>query len=166
MATVDLSDLIPDLEIAIVAPGQTDLYANVSNDEWLTRLRNAFWTAYNDGLIQGFTCSDDGIISSFSSSGDALGRDMQQIIIFYCGLNAVQNSLMQIKTKFRAQAGPVAYETEQSAQVLKGLLDALLSQRDDIMSRLGNMNNVPVTYIDAVRQRDYSMRNNYVDWVN
>jgi hypothetical protein len=163
MAEVDLSDLIPDLKVALTAPGQTETYSNVSDDEWVSRMKTAFWSAYNDGLIVGFSCSPDGIVTP--TSGNAtFGMDLQQIVIFYCGLNKVQNELMQIKTRFRAKAGSVEYETEQSANVLKAIIDSLLQQRDDIMRRLATLNGVSTIYIDAVRSRDYALRDNLVDW--
>ena len=163
MAAVDLSDLIPDLEVALTAPGQTDLYSAVDDDEWTTRLKNAFWSAYNDGLIEGYTCDEDGIVNPTSGSA-TFGGELQQIVIFYCGLNKVQNELLQIKTKFRAKAGPVEFETEQSAGVLKALLDSLLRQRDDIMTRLSAINGVSTIYIDAVRQRDYALAEGLTDF--
>ena len=165
MAAVDLSDLIPDLEIALTAPGQTATYAAVGEDEWIGRLKNAFWSAYNDGLINGYTCNEDGVVTPTSGSS-TFGRDLQQIVLFYCGLNKVQNELMQIKTRFKAKAGPVEYETEQSAGVLKAILDSLLRQRDDIMDRLSSMNGVSMVYIDSVRQRDYAFRDGLIDWWN
>lgn len=163
MAAVDLSDLIPDLGVALTAPGQTDLYSTVDDDEWISRLKTAFWSAYNDGLIEGFSCDEDGLVTPISGSA-TFGRDLQQIVIFYCGLNKVQNELMQIKTRFRAKAGPVEYETEQSAGVLKALLDSLLKQRDDIMTRLSAINGVSTIYIDAVRQRDYALAEGLTDF--
>lgn len=163
MAAVDLSELIPDLEVALTAPGQTDLYSAVSDDEWISRLKTAFWSAYNDGLITGFICDENGFVNPTSGSA-TFGRDLQQIVIFYCGLNKVQNELMQIKTRFKAKAGPVEYETEQSAGVLKALLDSLLAQRDDIMTRLSSLNGVSSIYIDAVRQRDYALAEGLTDF--
>lgn len=163
MAAVDLSDLIPDLKVALTAPGQTALYDNVSDDEWVSRMKTAFWSAYNDGLIVGFSCDTDGIVTPVSGN-ETFGMDLQQIVIFYCGLNKVQNELMQIKTRFKAKAGPVEYETEQSANVLKAIIDSLLKQRDDIMRRLASMNTVSTIYIDAVRSRDYALRDGLVDW--
>ena len=163
MAAVDLSELIPDLEVALTAPGQTALYSAVSEDEWISRLKTAFWSAYNDGLIVGYSCDEDGVVTAMSGSS-TFGRDLQQIVIFYCGLNKVQNELMQIKTRFKAKAGPVEYETEQSSGVLKALLDSLLKQRDDIMLRLSVLNGVSTVYIDAVRQRDYALAEGLTDW--
>jgi hypothetical protein len=166
MANVDLSELIPDLAISLTAPGQADFYDAVSDDEWISRLKTAFWMAYNDGLISGFTCNEDGVVSPLTGSA-TFGRDLQQIVIFYCGLHKVQNDLMQIKTRFKAKAGPVEYETEQSAGVLKALLDSLLKQRDDILERLSALNGVSTIYVDSIRQRDYAMRDGLMDfWTN
>jgi|JI10StandDraft_1071094.scaffolds.fasta_scaffold397839_2 hypothetical protein len=164
MATVDLGELIPDLEVTLSYPGQTATLEAVDPEEWLIRLRNAFWTAYLEGLITDYSCDDDGIVSHVSNANETFSRDMQQIVVIYCGINVVQNQLMQIKTKFKAKAGPVEYETEQSASILKGLLDSYLKQKDLILDTLANQNLVSTYYVDAVRQRDYSLRADYIDW--
>ena len=164
MATVDLTDLIPDLEGYVSVPGSVSRYSTASETEWLTKLRNAFWTAYNDGLIIGFSCNEEGVISSVR--GDlAMGRDLQQIVILYSAISIVQNELLQIKTAFRAKAGPVEYETQQSAQVLKGLLDSLFQQKNVLLKRLSDIGEVQSHYFDAVITRDASYRSGLTSWV-
>ena len=162
MATVDLSELIPDLKAAITAPGLTGTYDNVGEEEWVTRLNNAFWTAYNEGMITGFVVSTDGIVSS--PSNVAMGRDLQQLILMYAAINIVQNQLLQIKTLFRAKAGPVEYETQQSANVLKALLDSLLSQKAIAAERVASMVEIPTFYLDMVATRDNALRSHLIDW--
>lgn len=163
MASVDLSELIGDLEGAVTVPGATSPFISASDTEWLTRLRNAFWSAYNDGIISSFVCDEDGIVSP--ASGDAtFGRDLQQIVIMYAAINIYQNQIMQLKTLFRAKAGEVEYETQQSAQVIKSLLDSLLAQRATILQRLSDGGFTDSFYIDAVRSRDESLRGSLIDW--
>ena len=164
MATVDLSDLIPDLTGAITIPGTTSRYSNASDTEWLTKLRNGFWTAYNDGVISGFTCDEDGIVSA-SGGGDAtFSRDLQQIVIMYSAINILQMELLQIKTTFRAKAGPVEYETQQSAQVLQTLLASMLAQRTTLLDRLSDIGATDSYYVDGVKSRDLALRNYNIDW--
>jgi hypothetical protein len=163
MASVDLSELIGDLEGAVTVPGATSPFAASSETEWLTRLRNAFWSAYNDGVIMGYTCDEDGVVSPIN--GDStFTRDMQQIVIMYAAINIYQNQMMQLKTLFRAKAGQVEYETQQSAQVMKSLLDSLLAQRATLLQRLSDGGFTDSYYIDAVRSRDESLRYNFIDW--
>lgn len=163
MASVDLSELIADLEGAVTVPGTVSPFAASSETEWLTRLRNAFWSAYNDGIVLGFTCDEDGIVNPVSGDG-TFTRDLQQLVIMYAAINIYQNQIMQLKTLFRAKAGQVEYETQQSAQVIKSLLDSLLAQRATILQRLSDGGFTDSYYIDAVRTRDESLRYNYIDW--
>lgn len=163
MATIDLADLVPDLEGALTIPGATSKYADASEDEWITKLKNAFWSAYNDGLITGFTCDEDGAVSPVSGDG-TFGRDQQQICIMYAAINVLQNELLQIKTAFRAKAGSVEYETQQSAQVLKGLLDSLFQQKAFVLKRLSDMGTVDSFYIDGVQNRDNAIRSGLITW--
>jgi len=80
-------------------------------------------------------------------------------------MDVVRNQLLQMKTVFRAKAGPVEYETQQSAQVLKALLDQFMNQRDRILETLASTSNLSTYYIDAVRSRDYAIRIDATDWV-
>jgi molybdopterin converting factor small subunit len=80
-------------------------------------------------------------------------------------MDVVKNQLMQMKTVFRAKAGPVEYETQQSAQVLKGLLDAYMKERDLILANLASTNMVSSYYIDTLRARDYAIADGIIDWV-
>ena len=163
MATVDLVDLIPDLEAALTIPGTTSKYAAATDDEWAARLKNGFWSAYNEGVITGFTCDADGAVSPTSGTA-TFARDLQQIVLLYATINVIQNELMQMKNT-RSVAGPVEYEVNQSAQVLKGLLDSFISQKGVILKRLSDLGEVDSYYIDAVRSRDASLFYGTTDWI-
>jgi len=164
MASVDLADLVPSLESALTIPGTTSQYSNATESEWVAKLKNAFWLATLDGVISGYTSDDDGIISPVSGT-TTLSGDLQYLVVLYACMDVVRNQLMQMKTVFRAKAGPVEYETQQSAQVLKTLLDQYMAQRDTILDNLAYSADVTSYYIDAVRERDYSIRNDLTDWV-
>lgn len=160
MATIDLADLVPDLEASVSVPGIASPFAAASEEEWLTRLRNGFWEAYNDGLISGYICDEDGLVT-----GDtAMGRDLQQICILYAAMNIIRNQILQLKTLFRSKAGPVEYEVQQSASAFKSILDSMLAQKEVILRRLQDGGNVDTYYIDAVRSRDYSLRSDLIEW--
>lgn len=161
---IDLNDLIPDLKAAMSPVGAAETtFEDVSDDEWASRLKNAFWSAYNDGLLDGYTCNEDAIVSPVSGTTE-FGRDRQQIVILYCAINEAENGLRQINTRFKAKAGPVEFETEQSATLLKTIMDSLLSRRTVILDRLAQEEGVSTIYIDSVLQRDVALRNSYIDW--
>jgi hypothetical protein len=165
MASVDLSELIGDLEGAVTVPGIASPYAASSDTEWLTRLRNAFWTAFNEGVFSGFTCNEDGIVSpSSSGSSTTFGRELQQIVILYAAINIVQNQMLQLKNQFRAKAGSVEYETQQSAQMIKAILDSLLIQRNTLLQRLSDLGWRNTYYYDSVTSRDSSLKDGTIQW--
>lgn len=165
MATVDLAELVADLEGALTIPGTVSKYSAASEEEWVTKLKNGFWDAYNDGLISSFVCDEDGLVSAVNNSNAIFGRDLQQICLLYAAINVVQNELLQLKTVFRAKAGAVEYETQQSAQVLKGLLDSFLQQKSLILKRLSDLGAVDSYYIDGVTNRDNALRSGLFTWV-
>ena len=164
MASLDMADLIPALESSLTIPGGTSPYANASEEEWLGKLRNAFWHATLDEVIVGYTADEDGVVTQIDGT-ETLPGELQYLIVLYACMDIIRNQLMQLKTVFRAKAGPVEYETQQSAQVLKTLLDQYMTQRDTILDNLANSAQVSTYYIDAVRARDYAIRDGITDWV-
>lgn len=151
---VDLGDLIEDLQSEVSPPG-TNMFSNATDDEWLSNLRNGFWNARIDGILAGYTEEDGEIITD--NDGDDMPRDLQQVIVFYAGYRILFNSLRQIGTLFRAKAGPVEYETQNSAQLLKALLDDLIGRRNILLQRLSDLGAVQGYLIDNVIARDRSI---------
>ena len=149
---VDLSDLVESLKREVNPPG-TDYFPDASDTEFLGNLIDGFWEAVLDGLISGYTVDDDGLVTPVSGSTD-MARDVQQIIVFYAGFRILRNVLRNIQTTFRAKAGPVEYETQQSASTLKDLLADLSNRRKLLLDRLSDMGAIPTYYADAVVERE------------
>lgn len=160
---VDLTDLIEDLQSEVNPPG-SNFFPAATDDDWLSNLRNAFWQARLEGMLPGYEEADGSVTPIHSSSND-LGRDLQQLIIVYAGIRIVRNTLRGLNTVFRAQAGSVQYETQQSAQVLKGLLDVLMEEKKLILTRLSDVGQVPTAYIDAVMAREDSYHYGDLKWL-
>lgn len=158
---VDLGDLTEFLVAEVNIPGG-DVFA-ASDDDYLLRLQNAFWEATLDGLISGYT-ETDGVITPSSGSTD-LSRELQQLVIFYAGISIVHNHLRSINTMFKAKAGPVEYETQQAATLLRDLLAELQRKRAIVLDRLSETYATETFYIDAVRSRDEAMTYGEVDFV-
>jgi hypothetical protein len=159
---VDLADLIPNLKVQISPPG-TDLFSGVTNNEWLTRLENGFWEARLDGLFMNYRAAD-GAVEPISGDTD-LQRHEQQLIILYAALDVVMTELRNAQSMFSAKAGPVEYETQKSAQLLR---DVLKATQDQILRIIGNMTlygvNSTVVY-DAIISRTQEMAWGDVWWV-
>jgi hypothetical protein len=161
-ASIDLEDLVPDIKTEVNYPG-SDAFPNSSDVEWKSHLRSGFWDAVMDGTIIGYEESD-GIVTP--KSGDtALDREFQQLIIFYAGMRIIRNQLLQMKTMSKYKAGPVEYEVQQSAQVLKGVLDMLTERRNIILTRLSDIGSSKTTYIDMVISRDIALNDQLTYWM-
>lgn len=166
MASValDLEDLVPDLVVELNIPGE-DAYPTVSNDEWVGYLRNAFWAAVMDGLLQGYRESD-GIIRPESSNGEIIGRDLQQIIILYAAIAITRSRLLNLRSVFRVKGGNSEYEVQQSAQLLRALLDELTSRREHVISRLSDgVINRNTFMFDGFSARQRALNEGFTSWV-
>lgn len=159
---VDLEELVPELQIEVNPPGQ-DNFPDATGDEWLNNLRNAFWEARLYGFWSGFS-EADGLISE-DANGDDLGRDQQQLIVLFAAARIIRNVLQNTNTMFRAQAGPVEFETQNSAQLLRDILKDIRSRVDLALAALGTLNDSTVTYIDSLTAREDSIGDGNTFWV-
>jgi hypothetical protein len=161
--SVDLSELIGDLQSEVSPPGK-NMFPAATDDEWLSNLRNAFWQARLEGMLAGYQ-EADGSITPIAPATIDLSRDFQQLIIVYAGMRIIRNTLRTLQTSFHAETNGTIYEVEQSAQVFKGLLDDLKSEKDLILLRLSDVGKVPSYYIDAIMARDESIKFDETHWV-
>lgn len=120
---VDIADLVESLENEVSPPG-TDLYPTVTESQWVSRLKDAFWEAKLNKAFTSYTLDDDDNIVPISGTTD-MPREQQQLIVLYAGFRVVLTAYQNLNSAFRAKAGPVEYETQKSATTLKSLLDAL-----------------------------------------
>lgn len=152
-ATIDLNDLIEDVKSEVNPPG-TDQFATATPAQWLSQLRNAFWETVIDGLIVGYEVDDDGIVSpTDETSTTPLGRDLQQLIIYYAGIRVLKNALLNTKSMIRAKAGPVEFEQQQAATIQTGLLKEAQMRRDLWIKQLSTRGIVSVRVSDQVLNR-------------
>jgi hypothetical protein len=162
---IDLGDLIEFLQSEVDAPGE-DSFPDASDDDWLSNLQSAFWEAVLDGVIDpGLFTESDGVITPVSGSTE-ISRELQQLIVFYAGVRVVRNKIRNMNTVFRAKAGPVEYETQQAATVLKALLDELVRKRNLILTRMSDLGGTSTFYVDSVIERDRSIGHRDTIWIN
>lgn len=158
---VDLGDLVPYLEAEVSPPGN-DLFADTEDDEWVTRLANGFWNARLDGLLSGYVESDGAVTPT--SGDEDLSRELQQVIVFYAAYDTILLALRSLNTSFRAQAGPVSYETGQSAQVLRDIANALRERMGRLLVRLSDIGATSDYVIDAIMARQDSLLDGITYW--
>lgn len=161
---LDLTDLVTPLQAALNAPGE-NLYPTVSPTQWVSYLADGFWTAYNDGLLAGYAELDGEI---FPVSGSVvMPKDQQQLVLMYTAINIIRLRLLSMQTTFKAKAGPVEYEVQQSAQVMKGLLEEFTDRRKYILQRLSDSGVARgIHYIDSYSSRQNAINQNYTQWIN
>lgn len=154
MATVDITELIPNIEAWLTIPGSDSPYADATDEEWTLKLVNAFWQAVLDGNIENYTIDEDGLISPIDGGDSTFEREYQQLVVIYAAMNVVNAQLLANPTSFRAQAGPVEYESETAASVLTTLMADLRMQKELILNRLSDLGlNTSSFYYDGTFQR-------------
>lgn len=154
--TVDISDLIVSLQREVNPPG-TDLFPNATDDDWLGQLLDSFWEAKLFGFFTTFTADLDGLISPNTTGDDDMARSDQALIILFAGARVIRNELKNTSTGFRAVAGPVEFETQNSAQLLRDILKDIRSKVDLALAALGTINSTTATYIDSLVGREDSL---------
>lgn len=159
---VDLSDYLDNLKREVNPPG-TNLFPEATDTEYAGHLTDAFWEARLDGMLSDWTESD-GVIASVTDGGGDISRDLVQLVILYAGIRIVRNHLRNIRTAFRAKAGSTEYETQQSAQLLRDILDELRQKRSLVLQRLSDLGKIDSYVLDALYERDYSIRRGDTDW--
>lgn len=152
---VDLFDLVESLKREVNPPGEL-AFPSATDDEYAGYLADGFWEARLDGLLSGYE-ETDGAVTPIDPDSDDLGREWQQLIVIYAGFRILKNALRQMKTVFRAQAGPVEFETQQSATTLKEIMVDLRARRDWLLENLATTGQVSDYYIDAVVARHDSV---------
>lgn len=165
MASVDMTELIPSLESLLTVPGATSPYAAASEVEWTNKIVNAFWRGVIEGVIENYTIDEDGVVSP-SSGSTTFPQSLQYVVVIYAAMNVIEAQLLQLKTVFRAKAGPLEYETQQASQVLTGLLKSLDNQKNIILERLSDLGGGTDTYYyDAPWERRYRQTTNDTHWM-
>lgn len=159
---VDLYDLILPLKTELSVPGE-EPFEGATDDSWVQFLVSAFWRIRMLGLYTNYTESD-GVVSPIVGTTD-LARQEQQLIILYAAINIVTNQLKGSSSVFRVKAGPTEYETQQSATLLKSILEELQRQRALVEAELFSLGSVTDKYIDSVAARDESLYYGLTSWV-
>lgn len=152
---VDLADLVEPLTREVNPPG-TDLFPDATEDEWVGQLADSFWEAKLYGFFDDHTESD-GVITPIDDGDDDMTRTQQQLIVLFAGLRVIRNELKNTGTAFRAKAGPVEFETENSANLLRDILKDIRSKVDLVLANLSDLNASTTAYIDSLVGREDSL---------
>lgn len=154
---VDLSEdqYIDSLKREVIPLGST-LFAAVEPAQWLGYLTDAFWEAKLEGFMPGFVADEDGVITNESEpSGPDLDRRFVALVVLYAGIRILRNRILNMNTGFRAKAGPVEFEQQNSATMLAEMLKQLRATKERIIEELEEQANDPtgVLVLDAFSTR-------------
>jgi hypothetical protein len=182
---IDLATLVDAVRVSVNPPG-SDLFPDATDDSWIGALINSFWEIRLYGLLASWeedAASRDGPLDFTEGivtplgvdetyddpTGYAptdMGRDYQQLVVLWTSWRTVLNRMGSLSTTFRAKAGPVEYETQNAATVLKSVLDALKQQLDAILGQLRNVGADTTIVLDAMVERSYAQAVGETWWVS
>lgn len=125
-----MSELVPAYQRE-VAPlgGFAAQYPNATVPLQIGVLADAFGETQLDGFFPTsvFDVDSNEVDPDLSPAGRAL-------VVIYAGIRTLRNDLSNTKSRVNYVAGPVQYEVEQAASVLKGLLDGALARRLELVT--------------------------------
>lgn len=173
---VNLLDLVEPLRRDVNPPG-SDLFPDATDDNWLGSLTDAFWEVRLFGFLDGYDenaaarggpaafgegiVTPTGVTATYDDpsgySTEDLSRDLQQLIVLWAAYKVMLSRLASLNTTFRAKAGPVEYETQNAASVLKTILDQLKGRIDFVLANLSTYGaGTNAVIFDAMVERTYS----------
>lgn len=147
---VDLTDYAPTLRREI-SPLGSDLFASIGDSELGLHLADAFWEARLDGFLAGYTADEDGVVEPAATGADLTPAGVA-LIVLYAGIRILRNRILNMNTGFRAKAGPVEFEQQNSATMLAEMLKQLRDRKNQLLER-AEVVGTDVVLIDA-----YSVR--------
>lgn len=153
---VDLGDFIETLQREVNPPGAT-IFTAATEDDWLGYLADAFWEARLDGFLEKWSADSDGVVTPARDGGEDLPRELVALVVVYAGIRILRNQIMNTNTNFRAKAGPVEFERQNSATMLAEMLKQLRETKNRLITLIyDNASTTPVYGFDAVTSRIFN----------
>lgn len=166
---VDLADYVDTLRREVTPPGST-LFSSVPDEDMVGYMADAFWEIRLDGFMEPYSCDQNGVIlpsddaqvvagdtdyavTAFDPSVD-LGRQDIALICLYAGIKIIRNRLMSTSSRTKAQAGPVSFEQDFSANLMVEMLKELSATKQRLLFL--KTYNQDVSLIDAFSVRSSS----------
>lgn len=153
---VDLVDYVPSLKREVQPPG-ADLFADVLESAWVGYLGDAFWEARLDGFLEGYEVIENGpgdmFVQPRSPAAPDLPREAAALLVLYAGVRILRNRILNTNTSFRAKAGPVEFEQQNSATMLAEMLKQLKATKDRVIDSIDSGDETGVMILDAYSTR-------------
>ena len=170
MAT-PLSDLRAPLKVEIGYP--SPLWSGTITDEQLDGfLANGFWEVKLAGLMAPFRLAEGNdpmfFPTSYTSQAitgyttDLTPTDAEEmLVVIMAGFRALELKCLEMAQSLRAHAGPVEYEVQASATVIRAVLESLRTRLRYYLDLVGDvtLGSGGFVYMDGMAQRTYSLVN-------
>lgn len=128
----DLATLVEPLKREVAVPGTfATAYASTQDDDLKNSLMDAFANANLDGFLLDYQLD----LSTAIVTPD-LPPAGRAILVTYAAERILFAKIAGLKNRALYEAGPVKYETEQSASVLTQLLKMIQERRRELLSKL------------------------------
>jgi hypothetical protein len=169
-----LTDILPMFNREINIPGAEQL-TTVSTGAKLGYIEDGFWDVRLSGMLDAYTVALGENITPPETTGtkyitdqDLTGDDLEQkfwmLITIFAGFRLLRLKIMQLAVNFTAEAGPVSYEQQASATVLRSLLDNLQDRIDQLKVQYSeDFGSDLFVLMDGVAQAEYSALNGLAD---
>ena len=150
--SIDLADYVGSLRREVTPLG-TNLFSAVTDTQLVEYMQDAFWEAKLDGFMAGYV-EDEGEIFS-DSGGPDIDRKYIALVILYAGIRVLRNRILNTQTQFRAKAGPVEFEQQNSATMLAEMLKQLRATKDKVLEQLDEAEATYALVLDALSVRTF-----------
>lgn len=164
MATL-ISDLRPILRREVNVPGFEQL-PDISSSELDGYIADGFWEARLSGLLEGYTITDGSelvppaagpVIKKTSDDGN-LDEQWQILVGMFAALKMIRLKALNLALNYKAVAGPVEYEQQVSATVLRAILESLERRVAEIRPLYSDVFGTGAfVYFDSILQRESSL---------
>lgn len=168
-----LTDLIPMLERELNVPNEAQIVTTAGQK--LGYIEDGFWDVRLAGMLSSYTVADGADTDPVGTTGtkyfadhSTLSEDLEQqfwmLIVIFAGFRLLRLKIMQLAVNFSAKAGPVEYEQQASATVLRALLDNLQRRINELKGQYSDDFSQSVFILmDGVAQAEYASLNALAD---
>lgn len=125
-----VSDLREMLKREINVPGFAQL-PGITNSQLDGYIMDGFWEARLMGVLSGYTQTDGSELATpvasiyLTADESDLPTQYQVLVVIVAGLRLLRLKALNLAVSLRAKAGPVEYEQQTSATVLREILQSL-----------------------------------------
>lgn len=163
MAT-NITEMIDVLTREVNPPG-FEQFPDALPSDFLGYIEDGFWEGRLLGFLPAYTVVDGGDLTPPESGTfitnddeDDLPEEFQSLIAILAGFRLLRAKALNLAQSFRAQAGPVEYQQEVSATVLREILRSLERRIEELKTlHSDTLGESAFFYMDGALQREQAL---------